>query len=61
MSAALSAWSDAMAWGAYGGDPGGTRYSSLAQIDRANVGALELAWSYHTGELGEGFASQSKM
>ena len=53
--------SDAMSWSAYGGDPGGTRYSGLDQIDRANVAGLELAWSYRSGELGEGFASRDKM
>lgn len=28
------------------------RYSSLTQINRSNVGQLELAWSYDTGESG---------
>ena len=31
-------------WPAYGGDAGGTRYSMLTQIDRANVSQLEEAW-----------------
>src|SRR5215813_8338502 len=39
-------------WLNYGNDPGGTRYSSLAQIDRANVAQLRVAWTYHTGEAG---------
>src|SRR5512145_134735 len=43
-------------WGAYGGDPGGTRHSPLTQINRQNVGQLEIAWTYRTGELGAGFA-----
>lgn len=38
-------------WRFYGGDPGGTRYSPLKQIDRRNVGRLQRAWVYHTGEL----------
>src|SRR5690349_2983825 len=38
-------------WGAYGGDPGGTRYSALRQITRENVGKLKVAWTYHTGAL----------
>src|SRR5712691_10165629 len=38
-------------WRAYGGDPGGGRYSRLAEIDRGNVGRLMRAWTYHTGEL----------
>src|SRR5215470_3638113 len=39
-------------WPNYGNDAGGTRYSPLAQIDRANVGRLRLAWTYRTGEKG---------
>jgi len=37
-------------WPAYGGDPGGSRYSPLAQIDRSNVRNLRVAWTYRTGE-----------
>lgn len=37
-------------WPAYGGNPGGTRYSPLTQINTTNVGKLKLAWSYDTGE-----------
>ncbi|HEV8400080.1 MAG TPA: pyrroloquinoline quinone-dependent dehydrogenase [Gemmatimonadales bacterium] len=37
-------------WPAYGRDPGGTRFSPLAQITRANVATLQVAWTYHTGE-----------
>jgi quinoprotein glucose dehydrogenase len=36
-------------WPNYGNDPGGTRYSSAAQIDRGNVGQLKVAWTYRTG------------
>ena len=38
-------------WRSYGGDPGGTRYSTLKQIAQSNVGRLQRAWVYHTGEL----------
>src|SRR6185369_4095717 len=38
-------------WRSYGGDPGGGRYSALAEIDRGNVGRLKRAWTYHTGDL----------
>jgi quinoprotein glucose dehydrogenase len=38
-------------WRYYGGDEGGTRYSTLNQINRANVSSLKRAWTYHTGEL----------
>jgi len=37
-------------WPSYGNDPGGTRYSPLGQIDRANVMHLRVAWTYRTGE-----------
>jgi quinoprotein glucose dehydrogenase len=39
-------------WPAYGGAPENTHYSSLAQINRANVKELRLAWSFDTGEPG---------
>ena len=39
-------------WPNYGRTPGGDRHSPLAQIDRANVGKLTLAWEYKTGEAG---------
>src|ERR1700740_1955642 len=38
-------------WSAYGGDSGGTRYSSLRQINRENVSKLQVAWTYRTGAL----------
>lgn len=37
-------------WAGYGGGPDGIRYSSLTQIDRSNVGRLQVAWTYDTGE-----------
>jgi len=33
-------------WPTYGHDPGGMRYSPLAQIDISNVGRLARVWSY---------------
>ena len=33
-------------WPAYGGDPGGQRYSRLAEINTSNVAKLKLAWQY---------------
>ena len=38
-------------WQHYGGGPGGSHYSSLTQINRENVGELQLAWSYRTGDI----------
>jgi quinoprotein glucose dehydrogenase len=36
-------------WPTYGSDPGGSRYSSAAQINRGNVNTLKVAWTYRTG------------
>jgi len=38
-------------WSVYGGDAGGTRYSSLKQVTRENVSKLRPVWTYHTGAL----------
>lgn len=38
-------------WTHYGGDPGGLKYSPLAQIDRTNVSKLQLAWEWKTEEV----------
>ena len=38
-------------WQHYGGGPVGSQYSSLTQINRDNVGGLQLAWTYRTGDL----------
>jgi len=40
-------------WPTYGGDAGGSRYSPLDQIRASNVGDLEVAWTFRTGELGQ--------
>ena len=52
VSAGLLLASSAQQWPAYGGSPEGSRYSSLAQINRENVKALAVAWTYDTGETG---------
>jgi quinoprotein glucose dehydrogenase len=46
---------DTSTWSAYGGDGRGQRHTSSKQITRANVGRLQLAWDFQTGELGAGF------
>ncbi|WP_312518943.1 membrane-bound PQQ-dependent dehydrogenase, glucose/quinate/shikimate family [Stutzerimonas nitrititolerans] len=38
-------------WTAYGGSSRGDRYSSADLITPENVGRLEKAWEYHTGDL----------
>lgn len=47
-------------WPNYGGDPGGSRYAGITDIDRANVGQLQIAWTYSTGHLQEAEAAQRK-
>ena len=41
-------------WTHYGGSQHGLQYSSLSQITPDNVGELNVAWLFRTGELGEG-------
>lgn len=43
-------------WPEYAGDEGGLHFSPLTQIERANVGRLELAWSHHSGDFHPGDA-----
>jgi len=38
-------------WSTYGRDPGGMRYSPLAEINRDNVSKLKVAWVFHTGDV----------
>jgi quinoprotein glucose dehydrogenase len=37
-------------WGTTSGDPGAMRWSPLADVDRSNVGRLQVAWTWKTGE-----------
>ncbi|MYM67057.1 membrane-bound PQQ-dependent dehydrogenase, glucose/quinate/shikimate family [Pseudoduganella sp. FT55W] len=37
-------------WANYGNTPGGSRFAALDQITRDNVGKLEVAWTFHTGD-----------
>jgi quinoprotein glucose dehydrogenase len=49
-------------WPCYGNDAGGSRYSSLNQINQQNVSRLKVAWTFETGELKtyEGTEAKSK-
>lgn len=38
-------------WGAYGGSNYGLRFSALNQINKDNAKDLEVAWTYHTGDV----------
>src|SRR6266480_3317384 len=52
--AASALAADDVNWPNVGNDKGGMRYSTLAQINRENVDKLQPAWTYHTGDGGEG-------
>lgn len=39
-------------WPTWGGEPGNTRYSPLDQINKDNVGNLEVAWIWHSDNFG---------
>jgi quinoprotein glucose dehydrogenase len=41
-------------WRHVGGDSGGMQYSPLDQITADNVGSLEVAWTYHHGDVSDG-------
>jgi quinoprotein glucose dehydrogenase len=50
LSAGSSAQSDEkIDWPTYGNDPGGSRYSAAAQINRTDINELKVAWTYRTG------------
>lgn len=40
-------------WRNYGNSTAGTRYTPAAQITPENVRNLKVAWTYHTGQLGD--------
>lgn len=47
-------------WPTWGNDPGGSRFAGLTQITRENVAGLEVAWTYRTGDAGEGFPGRDR-
>jgi quinoprotein glucose dehydrogenase len=47
---ALAADTRIVEWPEYGGDPGGMKYSSLADVNLRNVSQLKEAWHWQTGE-----------
>lgn len=47
-------------WPAYGGSYAAQRYSPLGQITPGNVGRLERAWVYHTGDMPKRDPKESK-
>ena len=60
LPAALHAQQPDGDWRSYGRDPGGGRFSPLAQVTRENVGRLQVAWRFHTGETRPEFATGSR-
>ena len=46
--------SETSEWPNYGNDPGGMRYSPLVQINKQNVTKLQVAWTFHTGDISDG-------
>jgi quinoprotein glucose dehydrogenase len=50
----------AVDWPAYGRDPGGGRFAPISAINPGNVGRLEIAWTYRTGEAGPSFTTAKK-
>lgn len=44
-------------WAHVGQDPGGTKYSTLDQINTGNVKNLQKAWTFHTGDKSGFFES----
>ena len=51
---------DYSGWTAYAGTPDGMRYSSNDQINRGNVKALQLAWTYSTNDHDSANRSQNQ-
>ena len=45
-------------WSAYGGTKDAMHYSSLTEVDTNNVGQLQVAWRYHTGDADTATHSQ---
>ena len=41
-------------WRYWGGDAGGTKYSSLSQITKKNVKSLRVAWTFDVGDMSDG-------
>lgn len=45
-------------WAHYLGDPGTSHYSNLDQINQDNVAQLQVAWTYHSGDIDTSNRSQ---
>jgi quinoprotein glucose dehydrogenase len=47
-------------WPYYGHDAGGMRYSPLTQINRENVATLNVAWTFHVGDISDGSGGKKR-
>jgi quinoprotein glucose dehydrogenase len=47
-------------WPYYGHDAGGMRFSPLTQLNRTNVAQLQVAWTFHTGDVSDGKGSRKR-
>lgn len=56
----LPAFAQRVDWPTPSGDPGAMRYAPIADIDRANVNRLALAWRWTTGERNVAAAADQK-
>src|SRR6266704_1800563 len=54
LSVAYPAFAQNADWPSVGNDKGGMRYAVVDQINRDNVAKLQVAWTYHTRDAGEG-------
>jgi quinoprotein glucose dehydrogenase len=48
-------------WPVYGADAAGSQYSRLDRLNAGNVAGLEVAWTFRTGELGQGARDGEKL
>ena len=49
-------------WAHWGNTTGGTRFAALDQITKANVSDLQIAWTFHTGDIPQsnGFGAEDQ-
>ena len=50
----------ALDWASYGGDPGGARWSPLAQVTTRNVQRLLVAWRFSTNEASSAYQTRRR-
>jgi len=53
LSWTMCGYAQDVGWSAYNGGLNGDHYSPLAQINRSNIGQLQVAWRFDTGSKGD--------